>query len=111
MNQLALAALPVREHRLRQTALRDRNAIALRDVANATATHRLAHGFADLVAITAQKSIAIADRLVLAGKAPVDNLLQHLQLALPSDVERSNITRRAPGVRLRTSSCITSSRA
>jgi hypothetical protein len=41
------------------------------------AVHRAAHGLADLLLVAPQEALAVADRLVLARKPTVDDLLQH----------------------------------
>ena len=77
MHVLAVAALAVAEHRLGHIALGQRDVLALLEVADAAAADRTAHGFADLLAVAPQETLAVADGLVLARQPAVDDLLQH----------------------------------
>ena len=82
MHHLAHAAGAVAEDRLGHVALGQRDVGAFLDVADAAVAHRLAHRVADLVAVAAQEALAVADRLVLARQAPVDDLVEHGPLRL-----------------------------
>src|SRR6185295_16216414 len=77
MHDLARAALAMAEGGLVDVALRDVDVLALLDVADAAAVDGTAHRFAHLLLVAAQEALAVADRLVLARKPPVDDLLQH----------------------------------
>ena len=82
MHGLALAAVAVAEQRLAQVALGDVDVLAVLEVADAAAVDRAAHRLADLVLVAAQEALAVADRLVLAGQPSVDDLLQHVVIAV-----------------------------
>jgi hypothetical protein len=73
---LAVAALGVAEDRLGDVALGQDDVLALLEVADAPAGHGLAHRVADLLAVAAQETLAVADGLVLARQASIDDLLQ-----------------------------------
>ena len=84
MHHLADAALAVAEDRLAQVLLRDVHLLAALDVADAApvdgALHRLAH----LLLVAAQEALAVADRLVLAGRASVDDALSAIRSEAPA---------------------------
>jgi hypothetical protein len=77
VDHLALAALAVVEHRLGDVLLRNAHLFAALQVADAAAIDRALDRLADLVLVAAQEPLAVADRLVLAGQPPVDDLLKH----------------------------------
>jgi len=87
VHHLALAALPMAEHRLGDVALGDVDVFPLRHVADAAAVDSTLHRLADLLLVAAQKALAVADGLVLSCKPPVDDLLEHAGLSvLPGPV-------------------------
>ena len=47
-------------------------------VADAATVDGAAHRFAQLLLVAAQKAFAVADGLVLARQAPIDDLLKHV---------------------------------
>ncbi len=95
MHRLALAALAVSEHRLAQVALGDVDVFALFEVADAAAVDRAPHGLADLLFVSAQEALAVADRLVLAGQPSIDDLLQHVVTRLARWAPRLRPSRRS----------------
>src|SRR5687767_8907790 len=74
VHDLAHAALAVVEHRLGHVLLGDAHFFAALDVANAAAVDRALDRLANLRLVAAQESLAVADRLVLAGQTAVDDL-------------------------------------
>ena len=84
MHQFAAAPRRVAEGGLRHVALRERDVGAFLEVGDAAVADGLAHGFLDLLAVAAQEPLAVADRLVLAREAAVDDLVEHGPLATAS---------------------------
>ena len=74
------AARAMAKSRLGHILPGNRDGLALVDVADAAVADGAPHGIAYLVAIALEKTLAVADRLVLARQAPVDDLLQHAHL-------------------------------
>ena len=77
MDHLARAAAAVAEHRLADVAPGQVDVLALLDVADAALVDCLPDRVAHLALEAAQETLAVADRLVLAGEAPIDDLLEH----------------------------------
>ena len=77
MDDLARAAGAMAKRRLADVALGQVDVLALLDVADAALVDGLSHRVAQLPLIAAEKSLAVADRLVLAGEAAIDDLLEH----------------------------------
>ncbi len=77
VHDLAMPARAMAEHRLGDVALRDVHVLAALHVADAAAVDGALDRFADLLLVTPQEALAVADRLVLARKPPVDDLLDH----------------------------------
>jgi hypothetical protein len=75
VHRFAHTALAVAEHRLGEVLLRDVDVLATLDVADAPAIDGALDRFLDLVLVAAQEALSVADRLVLAGEAPVNDLL------------------------------------
>lgn len=102
MHVLAVAALAMAEHWLGDIALGQGDVLALLEIANAAAADGAPHGFADLLAITPQETLAVADGLVLPRQTAVDDLLQHghgrnsFQLIM-SSCERADTTHTTGG--------------
>ena len=77
VHHLALAAAAMAEGRLADVALGDVDVFAALHVADAAAVDGAAHRVAHLVLVPAQKTLAVADGLVLARQAPINDLLEH----------------------------------
>jgi hypothetical protein len=75
VHHLAFAAGAVVEHRLAHILLGDVHVLAALQVADAAPIDRPAHRFLDLLLVAAQETFTVADRLVLAGKPAIDDLL------------------------------------
>ena len=83
VHQVAQAARAVLQHGFGEVLARDVDVFAAFQVPDAAALHRAPHRLADLLLVTAQKALAIADRLVLACGPTVDDLLQGHHLTSP----------------------------
>lgn len=60
-----------------QVLARYRDSLALVDVTNAALAYRTPDSIANLLAITLEEALAIADGFVLPGEPPINDLLQH----------------------------------
>src|SRR5690606_37633084 len=67
VDHLARATLPVAEHRLGQITLGNGDVFALFDVADAAAVDGPLHGVSNLILVSPQEALTVADRLVLAS--------------------------------------------
>ena len=72
----APTTLVMSENGLTDVALGNVNVFTLRHVANPAAVDGTLDGFANLLLVAAQKALAVANGLVLAGKATINDLLQ-----------------------------------
>src|SRR5262249_22187882 len=101
VDHLSLATLAVPEDRLVDVLLPDVDALALGDVTDAATVDCALHRLPDLILVTAQEALAVADGLVLARQPPVDDLLKHgvllpvLLSSIKSSCARAGTTRRA----------------
>jgi len=73
---LAVAAAGVAEHGLRHVVARQRHIFALLQFADVAAADGAPHRFLDLPLVAPEEALAVADGLVLARQAAVDDLLQ-----------------------------------
>ena len=80
IDALLAPASAVAKHRLGDIAARQRDVLALLNVMDVAPGHGSAHRLPDLLAVALQKALAVADGLVLARQAPVNDLLEHAAL-------------------------------